>query len=416
MSDLGRNAMPPKKRGTYTVEEVAEHNTAKSLWVIMNRKVYDITVFHKRHPGGSAVLLQMGGKDATAAAAAAHKSILPGNLMFEFCIGNIVRTKRVEVIVPETGNTADKAPGEPASAEVAPLPKASDASDVAPASPEGAKAAPKRVSAPGIKAKAKAKAKLAAQAKQDEAIDVEVCSHQTKSSGSRSAQGSLDEEWDCPARIHSADEVFDETDLNVAAEALRDSMVSDPRLERWVKNSHEAELLFEVRRFLVVALEGSDWTRNRKSALSTKFPKSALSEVKEFKSRIERCSDDLAGTLVDFLKKPFPLGEDALIAGLGALSRDFPNDQRLLQALDCLRGSSDKPTRQASGKFDGGANDLEQHSDTQLTIRSQAVADDLTQRPVSTCEREREDAVERDVAWAALCSCRALRAQALSSF
>lgn len=30
-------------------------------------------------------------EDATAAAAAAHKSILPANLMWEFCIGYIVR-------------------------------------------------------------------------------------------------------------------------------------------------------------------------------------------------------------------------------------------------------------------------------------------------------------------------------------
>jgi len=89
------NAMPPKRRGQYTIDEVEAHNTARSLWIVMNRKVYDITVFHKRHPGGPAVLLQMGGKDATAAATAAHSSILPGNLMWEFCIGSIVRNKKV---------------------------------------------------------------------------------------------------------------------------------------------------------------------------------------------------------------------------------------------------------------------------------------------------------------------------------
>ena len=33
-------------------------------------------------------------EDATAAAAAAHKSILPANLMWEFCIGYIVRRSR----------------------------------------------------------------------------------------------------------------------------------------------------------------------------------------------------------------------------------------------------------------------------------------------------------------------------------
>ncbi|CAK9065105.1 unnamed protein product [Durusdinium trenchii] len=91
----------PTQRKAYTVEEVAKHNTAASLWVIMNRKVYDVTAFHKKHPGGAGVLLQMGGKDATAAAAAAHKSILPANLMWEFCIGHIVRVKPPDEVKKE---------------------------------------------------------------------------------------------------------------------------------------------------------------------------------------------------------------------------------------------------------------------------------------------------------------------------
>ncbi|CAE7245983.1 unnamed protein product [Symbiodinium necroappetens] len=60
-------------------------------------QVYDVTNFHKKHPGGPGVLLQMGGKDATAAAAAAHKSILPANLMWEFCIGYIVSQSKDKV-------------------------------------------------------------------------------------------------------------------------------------------------------------------------------------------------------------------------------------------------------------------------------------------------------------------------------
>ncbi|CAK0798707.1 unnamed protein product [Prorocentrum cordatum] len=39
------------------------------------------------------VLKQMGGKDATAASAASHKSALAANLMWEFCIGSVVRFK-----------------------------------------------------------------------------------------------------------------------------------------------------------------------------------------------------------------------------------------------------------------------------------------------------------------------------------
>ncbi|CAE6956271.1 unnamed protein product, partial [Symbiodinium sp. CCMP2456] len=95
---------------------VIKHNTPSSLWVIMNRKVYDVTNFHKKHPGGPGVLLQMGGKDATAAAAAAHKSILPANLMWEFCIGYIVRTKPQEGAVappPESKTPVQKKAASP---------------------------------------------------------------------------------------------------------------------------------------------------------------------------------------------------------------------------------------------------------------------------------------------------------------
>jgi len=101
----------PAQRKPYTVEEVLKHNTASSLWVIMNRKVYDVTAFHKKHPGGAGVLLQMGGKDATAAAAAAHKSILPANLMWEFCIGYIVRVK------PDETKKKDEPVAKPATAK-----------------------------------------------------------------------------------------------------------------------------------------------------------------------------------------------------------------------------------------------------------------------------------------------------------
>jgi cytochrome b involved in lipid metabolism len=36
----------------YTKKEVATHNTPEDLWVLVNGKVYDLTQFHHRHPGG----------------------------------------------------------------------------------------------------------------------------------------------------------------------------------------------------------------------------------------------------------------------------------------------------------------------------------------------------------------------------
>lgn len=45
--------------------EVAKHNTKDSCWVIISGKAYDVTDYLNKHPGGSAILLQYGGKDAT---------------------------------------------------------------------------------------------------------------------------------------------------------------------------------------------------------------------------------------------------------------------------------------------------------------------------------------------------------------
>ena len=46
--------------------EVAKHNSRESCWVIIKGKVYDVTEFLDEHPGGASIILQYGGKDATA--------------------------------------------------------------------------------------------------------------------------------------------------------------------------------------------------------------------------------------------------------------------------------------------------------------------------------------------------------------
>lgn len=50
-----------------TREEVAKNNTEESLWCIVDHRVYDLTDFLDAHPGGSVVLNQVAGTDATSA-------------------------------------------------------------------------------------------------------------------------------------------------------------------------------------------------------------------------------------------------------------------------------------------------------------------------------------------------------------
>jgi 4-hydroxysphinganine ceramide fatty acyl 2-hydroxylase len=55
--------MPGRTLPTLPSAEVAAHNTAKSCYVTIGTKVYDITGFLDDHPGGADLILQYGGQD-----------------------------------------------------------------------------------------------------------------------------------------------------------------------------------------------------------------------------------------------------------------------------------------------------------------------------------------------------------------
>ncbi|KAF1999982.1 hypothetical protein P154DRAFT_522767 [Amniculicola lignicola CBS 123094] len=48
-----------------TGEQVAEHHSRDSCWVIVHGKAYDVTEFLPEHPGGPKIILKYAGKDAT---------------------------------------------------------------------------------------------------------------------------------------------------------------------------------------------------------------------------------------------------------------------------------------------------------------------------------------------------------------
>ncbi|KAJ3726995.1 FMN-dependent dehydrogenase-domain-containing protein [Lentinula raphanica] len=50
-----------------SLAEVSTHKDAKSCWVIIKNKVYDVTEFLQKHPGGPNIILKYAGRDATSA-------------------------------------------------------------------------------------------------------------------------------------------------------------------------------------------------------------------------------------------------------------------------------------------------------------------------------------------------------------
>ncbi|KAK3695726.1 hypothetical protein B0T22DRAFT_488985 [Podospora appendiculata] len=50
---------------TYSLAEVRQHNKADDIWLVLHNKVYDVSTYLEDHPGGSAILRDVAGKDAT---------------------------------------------------------------------------------------------------------------------------------------------------------------------------------------------------------------------------------------------------------------------------------------------------------------------------------------------------------------
>eukprot|EP00930_Biecheleria_cincta_P034482 TRINITY_DN23831_c0_g1_i1.p1 TRINITY_DN23831_c0_g1~~TRINITY_DN23831_c0_g1_i1.p1 ORF type:complete len:280 (+),score=55.98 TRINITY_DN23831_c0_g1_i1:28-867(+) len=81
----------------FTAAEVAEHKTPADLWVIIDKKVYDLTSWHQFHPGGPELLLRYGGLDVTAAEKTAHGTLKkPISIMHKYCIGSVATDEELE--------------------------------------------------------------------------------------------------------------------------------------------------------------------------------------------------------------------------------------------------------------------------------------------------------------------------------
>ncbi|XP_055931483.1 cytochrome b5-like [Argiope bruennichi] len=89
---------------TFTLEEIAEHQDKKSVWILIHGNVYDVTKFLEEHPGGEEVLLDQAGKNATEAFEDIGHSTDARELMKQYRIGELCEEDKKKIVEIEEKN------------------------------------------------------------------------------------------------------------------------------------------------------------------------------------------------------------------------------------------------------------------------------------------------------------------------
>lgn len=93
-----------KPNSRYTWQQVAEHNHTDSAWVIYNRKVYDVTKWIDKHPGGKEMLVLHAGRDITDTLQSYHPfSELPLKVIVKYEIGTLTGDSEFPEFAKDTG-------------------------------------------------------------------------------------------------------------------------------------------------------------------------------------------------------------------------------------------------------------------------------------------------------------------------
>ncbi|KAL6974865.1 hypothetical protein U1Q18_005551 [Sarracenia purpurea var. burkii] len=76
-----------QKQRIFTLSQVAQHKSKEDCWFIINGRVLNVTAFLEEHPGGSEVLIESAGKDATKDFDDIGHSKAAKNLLLKYQVG-----------------------------------------------------------------------------------------------------------------------------------------------------------------------------------------------------------------------------------------------------------------------------------------------------------------------------------------
>lgn len=92
-----------------TLDEVQQHSTADDAWLVLDGRVYNITMFLRYHPGGQDILIKRAaGRDATALFNKYHPNVKAHN-MLKKCLMGYLQQSDAAVDSSKSGNNVAKA-------------------------------------------------------------------------------------------------------------------------------------------------------------------------------------------------------------------------------------------------------------------------------------------------------------------
>ena len=83
-----------KQKKMYTAAQVKQHNKKHDAWIIINKKVYDVTKWIDKHPGGN-IILKWIGKDGSKQFNSIHPGYVKKKILPKFFIGYL-KTKKTK--------------------------------------------------------------------------------------------------------------------------------------------------------------------------------------------------------------------------------------------------------------------------------------------------------------------------------
>lgn len=91
----GTGASPAPTEQTYSLSEVATHNTSDDCWIIIDEQVYSVAGYLSAHPGGANAIVPYCGKDASGAFKAIERgrghSSVAQQIKAQYRIGKLAR-------------------------------------------------------------------------------------------------------------------------------------------------------------------------------------------------------------------------------------------------------------------------------------------------------------------------------------